>query len=332
MKQYTAAVSDLYRSGQSYREERVLVRRAGAASTAQGDVGALTALAPADAAFYEAEATPDPEKLLDSLRENLIEEKAEQSQAAPTTAPLEAEADNAGSAQQLDVPIDRAPVSVVSADAYRPLRALLAAQQPDAVLEVYSSRAPQKDAAAGVFVTLQTAVVISAPQPWNQDAVTSALTAALPANLSAGKIGTGWIKRTSASGEYLELNGALPLYAAVNAKQLFLANDSVLIEHLLASHRDNSLGAASKGVTYAALFKPHPELSNFHKLMAQLDLAGHRGNSDQQTAADGQAPAFFSGNISSLGRVYFNSLDSERVEERDLGAEVKQTVTYQWSR
>lgn len=333
MKQYTAAVSDLYRSGQSYREERVLVRRSGAGSTTQGDVGALVALAPADAAFYEAQATPNPEKLLDSLRENLIEQRSEQSQAASTTAPLEAEADNAGSAQQLDVSIDRAPVSVISADVYQPLRTLLAVQQPDAVLEVYLSRAPQKSAAdGGVFVTLQTAMVISAPQPWNRDAVTTALTAALPINLTAGKIGTSWVKRTSASGEYLELNGALPLYAAVNAKQLFLANDSVLLERLIASHHGNSVDTASKGVTYVALFKPQQELSNFRKLMAQLDLAGHRGNSDQQTATDGQAPAFFSGNVSSFGRVYFNSLDSEKVEERDLGTEVKQTVTYQWSR
>jgi len=41
MKQYASAVSDLYRNSQSYREERVLVRRAGATGVSQGDVRAI---------------------------------------------------------------------------------------------------------------------------------------------------------------------------------------------------------------------------------------------------------------------------------------------------
>ena len=57
-------------------------------------------------------------------------------------------------------PSTSAPVAVKQADAFQPLRALLAAQQPDALLEVYSTRAP-KD---GVFVSLQTAMVVSAPR------------------------------------------------------------------------------------------------------------------------------------------------------------------------
>ena len=58
MKQYASAVSDLYRTPQSYREELVLVRHAGLAAKAQGDVQALSALAPEDAAFYRAQASP----------------------------------------------------------------------------------------------------------------------------------------------------------------------------------------------------------------------------------------------------------------------------------
>ena len=38
MKQYTSAVSDLYRSGSSYREERVLLRRAAQTAAKQGDI------------------------------------------------------------------------------------------------------------------------------------------------------------------------------------------------------------------------------------------------------------------------------------------------------
>jgi hypothetical protein len=65
--------------------------------------------------------------------------------------------------------------------------------------------------------------------------------------------------------------------------------------------------------------------------MAQLDLIGHRGGTEEQAApANGKTPAFFSGNMASLSRV-FSKVQSEQIEERDQGARVMQTVIYQWS-
>ena len=90
MKQYSSAVSDLYRSSQSYREERVLVRRAGLAAASHGDVRGLAAIAPDDAAFYAAQASPDAESLLRSLRDNLLEAKTERQAASYTIAPAAA--------------------------------------------------------------------------------------------------------------------------------------------------------------------------------------------------------------------------------------------------
>ena len=182
-------------------------------------------------------------------------------------------------------------------------------------------------------MTLQTAMVVSAPQAWDEAAVRSAITAALPANLTAGKIGTGWVKHSGASEEYLALDAALPLYAAVNGKQLLLANDILLLQHLLASRSGAAPASTGAGITYSAVFRPAQEQSDFRTLMAQLDLAGHRGTDGQQgTAPGGQSPAFFSGDVSSLDRAFFNSLVSERIEERDMGAKVAQTVTYQWQK
>jgi hypothetical protein len=66
--------------------------------------------------------------------------------------------------------------------------------------------------------------------------------------------------------------------------------------------------------------------------MAQLDLTGHHGQSDEQAeGGGGQPPAFFSGNAASFSRA-FSKMASERIEERDHGATVTQTVTYQWAR
>jgi hypothetical protein len=327
MKQYSSAVSDLYRTSQSYREERILVRRAGLTAVSQGEVRTLAALAPEDAAFYAAQASPEAENLLRSLRNNLLEVRPERQAASYTTAPTAVAAENAGSATMLDTSIDKAPVAVRQADAYAPLRALLAAQQPEASLEVFSTRAPRD----GVFVSLQAAMVVTAAHDWDENAVREALTQALLPGLTTGKLGVNWEKRSSAGGEYLVLDGAVPLFIGVNGKQLLLANDSTLLEKLLARRQKASTSEGKGSVTYEALFRHTQEQGNFRRLMAQLDLAGHRGTVDQAGRGGGESPAFFSGNAASFSRV-FSKLESERIEEKDQGAIVTQTVTYQWMR
>jgi hypothetical protein len=327
MKQYASAVCDLYRNGKSYREERVLLRRAAQTMAKQGDIKALAAMAPEDAGFYAAEAVPDPDSLLKRLRENLLEVKPAQGAVRDADAPSTVSAENAGSATQLDVRIDQAPVSIRQKDAFESLRTLLRTQQPDASLEVFTARAPRD----GVFVSLQAAMGLAATRDWDEQAVREALAAALPPELSAGKLGVQWERRSSAGGGYLALDGALPLYAAVNGKQLLLANDSILLEHLLERRQKASPLNGFDGVTYAAVFRHTQEENNFRLLMAQLDLVGHGGETGEQASPEnGKTPAFFSGNMASLGRV-FSKVQSERIEERDQGSRVMQTVTYQWS-
>jgi hypothetical protein len=326
MKQYASAVCDLYRNGKSYREERVLLRRAAQTMAKQGEIKALAAMAPEDAGFYAAEAAPDPDSLLKRLRENLLEVKPAQGAVRDADAPSTVSAENAGSATQLDVRIDQAPVSIRQKDAFESLRTLLRTQQPDASLEVFTARAPRD----GVFVSLQAAMGLAATRDWDEQAVREALAAALPPELSAGKLGVQWERRSSAGGGYLALDGALPLYAAVNGKQLLLANDSILLEHLLERRQKASPLNGFDGVTYAAVFR-HTQENNFRLLMAQLDLVGHGGETGEQASPEnGKTPAFFSGNMASLGRV-FSKVQSERIEERDQGSRVMQTVTYQWS-
>jgi hypothetical protein len=327
MKQYSSVVSDLFRSSQSYREERVLVRRTGLAAVSHGDVRSLAAMAPEDAAFYAAQASPDADNLLRSLRDNLLEVRPERQAASYKIAPSAVTSENAGNATQLDTTIDTAPVAARQEDAYAPLRTLFAAQQPDASLEVFSTRA-LKD---GVFVSLQAAMVISAAQAWDENAVRQALTQSLLPGLTTGKLGVNWEKRSSAGATYLALDGAVPLYVAVNGKLLLLANDSVLMEKLLARRLAAVPAGEKDSVTYAALFRHSQEQGNFRRLMAQLDLAGHRGTVDQAATTAGETPAFFSGDAASFSRA-FSKLESERIEEKDQGATVTQTVTYQWAR
>ena len=328
MKQYTSAVSDLYRTREVYHEERVLLRRASKSTVPGGDTAALSALAPEDAGFYAADALPDAESLLQRLRDNLLEVKPERTAPAEVDAPTSAAAENAGSAGQLDVRIDQAPFAEPTADAFESLRRLLRSQQPLASLEVFTTRPPRD----GVFVSLQTGMVISAHRDWDENAVRDAVTPALPSGLSAGRLGVHWEKRSSTAGEYLALDGALPLYIEVNGKQLLFANDSTLLEQMLARRQTVNQTKGTNEITYMALFRHTQEQETFSRLMAQLDKAGNRSGAGQQgNAANGQSPSFFSGNMAGLGRV-FSKVESEKMEERDQGDHVMQTVTYRWNR
>jgi hypothetical protein len=157
MKQYASAVSDLYRSSESYLEERVLLRKPEAAAPPSGDVGALASLAPADAEFYSAQLISDPETVLSALRDALLEVKpaaVELSWSAPSPQPET----QAGSATMLEERIDQAPVVVRQADPFESLRTLLRSAQPAQMLQVGSAIAPGKSG----FVRIQMGMVVVA--------------------------------------------------------------------------------------------------------------------------------------------------------------------------
>jgi hypothetical protein len=102
------------------------------------------------------------------------------------------------------------------------------------------------------------------------------------------------------------------------------------MEEMLARKLRAITAEKKDDVTYAALFRHTQAQSDFKRLMAQLDLAGHRGATHQAEGNGGETPAFFSGNIESFSQA-FSKLESERIEERDRGATVTQTVSYQWA-
>lgn len=326
MKQYSAAVSDLYRTAANDREERVLVRKPGLAATATSDVSALAALAPDDASFFSAQASPKAEAVLGILRENLLEVKPANVQAQWNTAPPPPSNEDTGSAAMLDVRIDQAPVVIAQADAYAPLRELLGTMQPAAMLTVYTTQAPGN----GVFQRIADGVVVEADEIWNDAAVRDVLVTAIQPGLTAGRVGVDWVRRSGSPGSYFALDGRVPLYVAVRDKQLFLANDSDLLEKMLARRQD-STQSTQAGVTYTAAYRHSPrEQQNFRALFTMLDKTASAGGDDQGMQPQGESPAFFSGNMASLSRM-FSNVSLETVQEKDEGAKVTQTVTYEWS-
>jgi hypothetical protein len=192
MKQYASAVSDLYRTPQSYREERVLVRHAGLAAKAQGDVQALSALAPEDAAFYRAQASP--------TRKVFSRRCAKIGWRSNRTSPRRRLGAHLRRFRQKTPAAPRNwmfPLIVPRLSSSRPMpfnpcERCSACSKPDAQLEVYATRALR----SGVLVSLQTAMVLTAPQDWDEDSVVQALSSALLPGLTAGKLGVHWETRS----------------------------------------------------------------------------------------------------------------------------------------
>ncbi len=328
MKQYRAALCDLHRSGQAYSEDRVLLRKSGVAGNASGDIEPLLSLVPPDAVFASAQASPSAGQVVSELRENLLDLKPSQMRAG-WSAPPGATVENTGNAAMLEERIDVAPVILQQSDPYQPLRTLLAASQPIAMLEEYETRTKADD----MFVEIGRAVVIQSASAWSEGAVKASLVAALRPGLTASQLGIGWASHSGDSGAYSTLDGAISLSLAVRDRLLFLSTSDSLLQAVLA--RQKTLPAAhTNGITYAAVFNHSAqEQKTFRKIVNRLDAVGHESKAqpagEEEGDADGQAPPFFSHNIASLSRM-FAQVSRETVQERDEGAQVRQKVVYEW--
>jgi hypothetical protein len=325
MKQYRAAISDLYRSKDTYREERVLLRAGNASEDATGgDISALAASVPVNTGFYKAVANPSPQQTVDILKDKLLDPRpgvVESNRYAPTVTLTD---QTAGQASDLETRIDQAPAAPKHVDSWEPLRSLLTRAQVNGLLELESS-ATQAD---GVFTQFHSAIVLSAAEEWNIEQLKPILSSELEPPLTTSQLGLAWTERPGYTGS----NGLLPLLLSVRGKYLILANDPSV---LLAVQKNlNEKRASADPSVYASSFNHAQESGNFRRISTLVDRANMRGNaSNSEDSADtgepGQAPSLFSGNLVSLSRV-FSGVQSESLVVRNAGNNVTQTVTYQW--
>ena len=329
MKQYRAALSDLHRAQASYREERVLLRKAGLPAPASGNIEALLTLAPEDAVFASAQAAPGTERILAEMRENLLDLKPAQAE-SPWLAPAAMGVDHAGGASSLEERIDVAPILTVQTDRYLPLRTLLTAAQPTGMLQVYSTKVSDGD----TFVKIGRGLILQSSGEWDEATAQGALTAALRPGLTASRLGLQWVKRTSGNGDIFVLDGQVPMFAAVRSHLLFVTDEESLLQDMLGRSK-TSRQQREEGVTYAAVFlHSQREQQVFRQIVSRLDTVKHSkspsaNNEDGGEADEGEEPGFFSGNVASLSRM-FAHMNRENIEEKDEGERVRQTVVYQW--
>lgn len=323
MKQYSAAVSDLFRSGSEDREERVLLKKSapgGDVSPAKGaaSVADLLRFVPAGYGIYEAHANPSPDSCFGLLESKILAPHPGPGVAQQLAPQVRITSGQTGDATDLETRIDQAPtIGSTNAGAAALLKNLLQKNPPRAVLQIQSTE-PDKD---GVFVRLRSAVALLAASDWNDAAVRAAFADFLRPGLSTGNLGISW----QANPGYQQLDGLWPFAVSVRGKYLFVADDPALLNALLANWNQKP---AAQPAIFVAGFNHARERGNFLRLAGVLD---QRKAGAGSPSAPGQTPQFFSDNLGSLGSV-FSGVSSEKIAVRDAGDKVLQTVTYEWVR
>ncbi len=320
MRQYSAVVSDLFRSGKEYREERVLLKKSAASTATTVDaataVADLVRLAPADTGTYEVRALPSAADCLDVLETKILAPHRGPAVAQQTAPDLQLSSGETGSSSDLEARIDQAPLKTqVSGDASTPLKDLF---QKAHVLAVLQTQSTDRDK-DGVFVRIHSSVAFLAAADWQETSVRSVLVDLLRPSLTTGNLGLQW----QAKSGYQELDGLWNFAVAVRGKYLLVSDDSSLLKNMIANMNQKP---SQKPAVLVAGYHHARERENFVRLTRLLDLTGAtpRGSA-------GSEPQFFSDNLASFSAALAD-VSSQTIVVRDASDKVLQTVTYEWSR
>jgi hypothetical protein len=328
LKQYSAAVVDLFRTGTQYREERVLVRKSGAppgggppdaeanaASSGTQAAADLLRLVPSDAGLYQATANPSADACVELLAGKLLAPHIGPVPASQIAPQVQLGSGETGMSTDLETRIDLPAVQrAVAPSATAAVQRLLG---PGPILASLAVQGTSRDR-AGVFVGMHTAIVLVGNADWNEAIVESALLEALRPELTAGELGVGWQERSG----YRELDGLFPLAIAVRGKHLLVTDDVPLLQSLLSNFEHKP----DQGpVAFAGGFRHARERENFARLSAVIDRPY-----GAETPGVPHEPQFFADNVASLSSA-LRGVAAEEILVRPEGDKVRQTVTYEWS-
>lgn len=338
-RQFRAAASDLYIESTRFREERVLLPKSPNTESASPiDIASLAALAPPSTGVLRVVAIQDPSVAVTAIQEGLLG-----THASPPPNPEDApdpnlEAPQTGSASDLETRIDTLPPLSSSAST-ESLSQVFESAKLDAVLTLSSAQDPaEKD---GLWVPIHSAVVLHTAGPASPNTLATALQETLRGSLTTANIGIDFQPTGNAGTAIYALTGPRPLFFAIPSTPalrnlILLADDqSLLLEllhNLVASTPETSTPA-----TLIAVFNHTSQRATYIRLSSLIDGTINQARDSRNTAAIGvngnlgvaSAPTFFSRNIRSLSDT-FAILQSERVVERNVDANLRQTVTYNW--
>jgi hypothetical protein len=321
MKQYSAAVSDLFRSSKQYREERVLLRKTPPPPIAAGGLEAaadLVRLIPEIAGIYETKAYPSADACFDLLETKLLAPHLGPARASEMAPQVQLTAGETGTGSDLETRIDQPAVErPVTPQNTSPLKDLFDKSQILASLQVQSTERDQ----SGVFIRIHSAIVLAAASDWSEAGVQFALADFIRPSLTASEHGVAWQQKSG----YSELDGLWPLVTSVRGRYLLIADDPALIETMLANFNHKS---DLKSAVFVAGFNHERERANFARFSGVVDRPS-LGQSNIPGME--RQPQFFSENMASLSST-LAGISAERIMVHVEGDKVVQTVTYEWSR
>jgi hypothetical protein len=317
---YSAAASDLFRSPNQYREERVLIRKkesqpatSPAGSSANAD---LSRFVPEDAGVFVATANPAGDSCFNLLERKILAPHIGPVPASQLAPQLQLTSGEQGADSDLETRIDQAPAGEAKAASESALKTLLNGSPILASLSVQSSH---RDA-SGVFVKFPAAVVLKGSADWNEVAVRSAVADFVKPSFTASQLGLAWQNKSG----YQQLDGLWPLAVAVRGPYLIVSDDASLMKSVMGGFEKKSTRPPAE--LYAG-FNHAGERENFIAFTNMIDRpnpAANRDRSDRQ-------PAFFSGNMASLSGT-LSDVSAEHIEIRNENGKVRQSVTYDWSK
>jgi hypothetical protein len=323
MRQYESSITDLYRSDAEYREDRVLLLKAGDATAVSADdalnVAELARLVPTDAGVYKCAAAPTIDEAVSTLEQKVLTPRlgpAPPAKVAPTVSLGEG---TVGSASSLETRIDVAPPTgeANTARGDEALKKLLADADVRAMMQTHRSEVSPD----GVFVRVHSAVALAAAKDWNEQSVLNTIQETIAPGLTAGNLGAGWRIVGSGVQSYFEMDGVNTVAVAMRGKLLIVATDGATLTAVLSRMGEKS---ATEAAIYIAGFRHDAERENYYKLTSVLDRGGQN-----QFGRSGSEPEFFSQNIGSLSRT-LGGVKSESVTMRRVGGMDLQTVRYEW--
>jgi len=315
MQSYGSAISDLYREGATYREERVILPKKQAdesalAQSAQAVTGLLSAV-PKDYGFYQAGPT-DAKSSLAVLEQKILAPRFGAARTEQLAPQVQLTGGQTGAGTDLETRIDVEPASHASLNPAEGLRLQLEKTGAQAMMVVQAS----SKNADGVLLRIPAVVAVAAASDWDILAVQKAMQDMLAPALTASRLGLEW-REVKEAGGYYELDGLSPVQMAVRGKVLFVANDAALLSTVLQT-RNQPL---SHPASYSAGFSHSRERQNFYKFSSLVD---------QRSITKDAEPQFFSQNMASFSRS-FAKLDSEEIITRQTKDRIQQTVTYRWT-
>jgi hypothetical protein len=320
LSHYSAAVSDLFRSRNLYREERVLIRKSAAAAALPPDgldaAADLIRLVPDNAGVYEAKAQPSADSCFDLLATKLLAPHSGPAMVSQIAPVVQLTSGETGAGSDLETRIDEAAVQRTdTTQGTTALKELLNKTQILASLQIQST---ERDKAA-VFVKIHSAVVLKAASDWNEANVRSALADFVGAGLTSSRLGVAWQQKSG----YQVFDGLWPLAAAIRGKYFLVADDANLMAAMISNFERKS---DVKSATFIAGFNHSRERATFARFSSTLDRP-NLGQSDVPGLE--RQPQFFSDNVASLSATLAD-VAAERITIRTDGVKDLQTITYEW--